>query len=411
MERCAGERGKGFFWSLDSRFAHLFEDHEGKNSTSLNGGKDGSRGKGKNSKPLEPPLKRSVKGDPKSALPPPLTSTPLPSFASQSAVSSAGPSRSQQPPPPLHLSISPPSTLAVSPVKKERDNTSTTSLNALGPVNNMIAQSAKPEIGSSSPALKLETLDNGTNQSSTTPNQLPMSSDVVVPIVIGPTSSSSAQDGSGRVLSIYELDSPPIALQRDTIILNPVIFSSLTPEQLKELEALGAKKAIEILQSYIVRFYKEKRKTEGKGKIKQKKNKGLKKKSVKEDGVDAGEISEAGQTLKQTTSPDAMASGGSGNSTTKSTPKLEPLSGPFTKTPLASRIVTHTYQGGSNGQSHHSVSTAPASVTPQDNSTPRLPSPPMASLEAPPYDEIDIMGDFDEPITKKRKLDVGQVAI
>lgn len=52
-------------------------------------------------------------------------------------------------------------------------------------------------------------------------------------------------------------------MYQNTLILNPTIFSHLAPEQLRDLEALGAQKALEILQGYIVRFYKEKLRAEG----------------------------------------------------------------------------------------------------------------------------------------------------
>jgi forkhead box protein K len=52
-------------------------------------------------------------------------------------------------------------------------------------------------------------------------------------------------------------------LHENQLILNPTIFSHLKPEQLRELEALGAQKALEILQGHIVRFLKERIKTEG----------------------------------------------------------------------------------------------------------------------------------------------------
>jgi len=51
-------------------------------------------------------------------------------------------------------------------------------------------------------------------------------------------------------------------LHENTLILNPTIFGHLTSEQLKGLETLGAQKALEILQGYIVRFLKEKIRTE-----------------------------------------------------------------------------------------------------------------------------------------------------
>ena len=58
-------------------------------------------------------------------------------------------------------------------------------------------------------------------------------------------------------------DPKPIVLHQNTLILNPTIFAHLTPPQLRDLEALGAQKALEILQGYIVRYYKEKLRAEG----------------------------------------------------------------------------------------------------------------------------------------------------
>jgi forkhead box protein K len=46
------------------------------------------------------------------------------------------------------------------------------------------------------------------------------------------------------------------------LYLDPSVFSHLTQEQLKELEALGAMKAIEILKGYIVNYFKAKKKVE-----------------------------------------------------------------------------------------------------------------------------------------------------
>jgi forkhead box protein K len=46
-------------------------------------------------------------------------------------------------------------------------------------------------------------------------------------------------------------------LHNNTLVLSPVIFSSLAPEQLKALEEMGAQKALEVLQGHIVRYLKE----------------------------------------------------------------------------------------------------------------------------------------------------------
>ncbi|KAF9008767.1 hypothetical protein BDQ17DRAFT_1397936 [Cyathus striatus] len=89
MERCGGDRGKGFFWSIDEKNAHALEEQESRSQQQAasgaqgsSGGKDGA-GKGGSRKKdkaslLEPPLRRSVKDVKGAPLPPPLTSTPLP---------------------------------------------------------------------------------------------------------------------------------------------------------------------------------------------------------------------------------------------------------------------------------------------------------------------------------------------
>lgn len=39
MERCGGDRGKGFFWSIDQKYARGFEEQESKaQQASANGG-------------------------------------------------------------------------------------------------------------------------------------------------------------------------------------------------------------------------------------------------------------------------------------------------------------------------------------------------------------------------------------
>ncbi|ESK93773.1 putative forkhead-like transcriptional regulator [Moniliophthora roreri MCA 2997] len=74
MERCGGDRGKGFFWSLDEAHLHTLEEQDAR--MEHEGGK--GKKKEKAGAPLsEPPLKKSVKDAKSAALPPPLTSTPL----------------------------------------------------------------------------------------------------------------------------------------------------------------------------------------------------------------------------------------------------------------------------------------------------------------------------------------------
>ena len=87
MERCGGDRGKGFFWSVDEKYAQVLEEQESKAAAAAQAAASGlpkdmnapmKQGRKKDKAALEPPLKRSIKGDVKGTpLPPPLTSTPL----------------------------------------------------------------------------------------------------------------------------------------------------------------------------------------------------------------------------------------------------------------------------------------------------------------------------------------------
>jgi forkhead box protein K len=81
--------------------------------------------------------------------------------------------------------------------------------------------------------------------------------DLRVPIVVGPLPASYSSPPS--------VPPAPIVLHDNALFLNPAIFSSLSAEQLKALEALGAAKALEILQGYIRRYLDEKRRAAGKG--------------------------------------------------------------------------------------------------------------------------------------------------
>jgi len=87
---------------------------------------------------------------------------------------------------------------------------------------------------------------------------------VRIPIIVGPVPDSYVPSSSSELSASTSphLPTPPIVLHENTLILNPTIFGHLTNEQLKGLETLGAQKALEILQGYIVRFLKERIRTE-----------------------------------------------------------------------------------------------------------------------------------------------------
>ncbi|KAK7060247.1 Pre-rRNA-processing protein fhl1 [Paramarasmius palmivorus] len=80
MERCGGDRGKGFFWSLDEVHLHTLEEQDAR--MEQEGGKGKKKEKG-GAALSEPPLKRSVKDAKGAPLPPPLTSKPLVKAASK----------------------------------------------------------------------------------------------------------------------------------------------------------------------------------------------------------------------------------------------------------------------------------------------------------------------------------------
>lgn len=92
---------------------------------------------------------------------------------------------------------------------------------------------------------------------------------VVLPIIVAPlpesydSSSAAAALASSPAAAI--LSSPPMVVHEGTLILNPTVFSHLTPERLKELEQMGTQKALETLQGDVARFLKAKMRPEGAG--------------------------------------------------------------------------------------------------------------------------------------------------
>ena len=221
----------------------MFEEQEARAATSAaTGGKDSkvSGRKGKTMGALEPPLKRSVRGEPKGTpLPPPLTSTPL-VFKKEAALQPVSGSASE-------------STVKVENPVAPQQSASTGSLRSHEPAN-AAQPTSTPFTSTSSAALPASSIP-------------PIPASVVLPIIVGPVPAShpsaSSSDAQGTNSAMPHLSTPPIVLHENQLILNPTIFSHLAPAQLRELEALGAQKALEILQGHIVRFLKERIKTEG----------------------------------------------------------------------------------------------------------------------------------------------------
>ncbi|KAI0080708.1 hypothetical protein K474DRAFT_1589165 [Panus rudis PR-1116 ss-1] len=353
LERGPDERGKGALWTVDPEHEHMFEEQEAKRQLAAAGGLSGTKEgkstgkKGKNAPPLDSPFKRTP-------LPPPLTSAPLVPKSSLNTVHAAP---ATQPPntativksePPAHSVPAPP------PVTSSTPATSGFTTQASTPV-----PPGPPTSGSITPASAPAPQPAQSAPQSAFPS-IPAS--VRLPIVIGPAQSagSSSADPS---------QSKPIVLQDNKLILSPEIFSHLTPKHLQDLEALGAQKALEILQSYIVRFYKEKLKAEGargRGRGKPKRGRGAP---------------------------------GSGRGAAPGAGRGEP-SALFTTAPLPPRTGQNT-------------STPAANPPPISAEAPR--APPMASLQrqpSPPNEDSDeVIVVDDEPsddgrATKKMRMDV-----
>ncbi|CAL1701641.1 unnamed protein product [Somion occarium] len=243
-ERGPDERGKGALWTLDPQYEHTFEEQEAKRQTLAALGTSGTKDakapgkKGKSGLPLDPPFRRTaLKGGP---LPPPLTSAPLIPKTSLNATT-------------LHSSTSlPPS---VPTIKSEPTNSSI-SPSPYPPVASLSTTAASTPAPPASSGSTIPAPQPSASSSTHTPAAFPpIPASVRIPIIIGPAPSSNTGEQTA---------SPkPIVLQDNTLILNPQIFSHLTPKHLQELEALGAQKALEILQGYIVNFYKEKLRAEG----------------------------------------------------------------------------------------------------------------------------------------------------
>jgi forkhead box protein K len=317
MERCGGDRGKGFFWSIDEKHAQALEEQELKLQQAAAAAAQGitlttevptrSRKRDKGAL-LEPPLKRSVKGDLNGTLPPPLTSAPLPyrgvntstalSKAPVSCTSSSGnlpvpavptagtPAATGVFPYPSHPHLPHNMTTVSQPSPALTSGPTGTPLNAVNPYAALTQTNwgLHPPVNSSTTTASLSTTPitalpvPSTSMASarhvtSTPAwpPLPLPSipghtpvpDVVIPIVLGPIPhthpdytpnhpNNSAKEGY-------------MVLHERKLILDPDVFAGLTKEMLAELEKMGARTALAVLTNHMVRALKERR-AKGRGK-------------------------------------------------------------------------------------------------------------------------------------------------
>jgi forkhead box protein K len=353
MERSTGERGKGFYWSVDEQYEHMFEEQEARSqaASSNTGGKDGKGRKKEKPAPLEPALKRSVKGDIKGgALPPALASMPK---LSNSSAAQTSPFTTA----PLTTSF--PSTPGV----KTEPSMEPKLISTIPPAPQA---SSLPTASAAVPSSEVSACAASTSASAPF-SALPAS--VCLPIIVGPVPPSHPSSSNPE-------QAQPIILHNNTLILSPTIFSHLSSEQLRELEALGAQKALEILQGHIVRYLKEKM-TRGRGRAKR-------------------------------------GRGGRGGTQGPRDNKAPPAGGPFTTTPLPPRTIQPvTVPGFGSAQTQ-----APAAHPPSAESVPasiaEKPPVPVPITESAPLPRsqspiivVDDLDSSDEgPAMKKRRLDV-----
>ncbi|KAJ3572635.1 hypothetical protein NP233_g2942 [Leucocoprinus birnbaumii] len=296
MERCGGDRGKGFFWSIDEKYAQNFEEQEAKalqNAAQGAGGKDGSSKPGKRKDknvPLDPPLKRSIKGEPKGPLPPPLTSTPLVpkaitinpqaptsvpvpnpnknaatgvfSYNAQAQASSSSSqasltiaytaTASSNPYVALtqsHWSLHPSATAARStssipvPPTSTTPPTTTTSTSPTPTPSTVVTGKTSTPSATAKPSLP-----------SINTNLVP---DVAIPIVLGPIPPGHPDHAPGQPNNSAKPGY--MILHERKLILDPDVFSGITQDMLKQLEKMGAMAAVQVLTGHMVRALKERR--------------------------------------------------------------------------------------------------------------------------------------------------------
>ncbi|KAG2152872.1 hypothetical protein DEU56DRAFT_727576 [Suillus clintonianus] len=358
MERSSGERGKGFYWSVDEQYEHTFEEQEARSqaASSSTGGKDGKGRKKEKATPLEPALKRSVKGDIKGVtLPPPLTSMPLPFKSTNSSTLQSNPMTTA----PLT------SPFTTTPKIKTEPLMAPKLVSTIHPAPGAASPHVAPALAATPSS---ESSACAASSAASAPfSALPAS--VCLPIIVGPVPPSHPSSSNPE-------QAQPIILHNNTLILSPTIFSHLSPEQLRELEALGAQKALEILQGHIVRYLKEKM-TRGRGRAKR-------------------------------------ARGGRGGTPGSRDNKAPPPGGPFTTAPLPSR----TPQPATVPDFSSAQTQAPAAHPPTAESVPlsiaeKPPVPvPITSPIPPPRSEspIIVVDDIDSadegPAMKKRRIDM-----
>ncbi|KAG6849660.1 hypothetical protein H0H93_006502 [Arthromyces matolae] len=305
LERCGGDRGKGFFWKLDPQHSHTLEEQETKMSQATAASQNPdtqlkAKKKDKNA-PLEPALKRSIKGDLKGTpLPPPLTSTPLSMKAATSLTTTIAPTPAATPsttsPQPTAAKVVPSTNTATTgvfayPTTLPSSSTVTSSytgapisapnpyaawtMHPMSTLNAAALTSPKAMSSSISPAPTASSSIAPSAQSPQPPAQAKPAGqivpDVSLPIVLGPIPAghpdyspshphNSAKEGY-------------MILHDRTLVLDPNVFGELTKQTLEGLEKMGMVAALQVLKDHMVKVLKQRR-AKGRNKVKRPKGTG-----------------------------------------------------------------------------------------------------------------------------------------
>ncbi|KAJ6516160.1 hypothetical protein C8R45DRAFT_1067508 [Mycena sanguinolenta] len=263
MERCSAPKGKGYFWSIDEDVeeAPTTQSLTGAKGTTASPAKPTKAGKGTKKKD-----KSSIKSEIKAEIPPLLTPTPQeikPSVTTPAPTTKA----TAAPGPPVAPTLTAPAVPPPSQVTGVFAYSALSSSSSYPSQNPYAAltqgkwsmSSAAPSTSAASVAATTPAPPPTSSSAVPAPTAQPAAptSDVSIPIILGPIppthSDYAPTHPNNSAKQGYMI------LHERTLILDPDVFSGLSKEMLKELEAMGARKALGVLAEHMLRVLKERR--------------------------------------------------------------------------------------------------------------------------------------------------------
>jgi len=200
--------------------------------------------------PLEPALKRSIKGDTKGALPPPLTSSPL---AFKTTATSQTPSISATNAEPVN---------SVAGQSNQMPNSTGSPVTSTNPAPTGVfayPSHVSQPAGYTNPYSSLAQTNLGmqSNAALQSAANQPAVPDVNIPIVLGPIPPTHPDYAPGHPNNSAK--EGYMVLHERKLILDPNVFGELTKEMLEQLEKMGAPTALSVLTGHMIRALKERR--------------------------------------------------------------------------------------------------------------------------------------------------------